>query len=231
MKLFELFKSQCVLCDMSIDSNISLCEGCRKDLPMVEFACSICALPLKESNKSNFCGKCINQTSYVDYAINLFHYAVPIDYLIGQMKFHQELTVVAVLADLLKNHIEAFNSVHGLPDVFLPVPLYKTRLVERGFNQALEIIKPLAKSQHIPVILDVISRSKETKTQTNLNKLERKKNLAGSFTMLKKLAYSHVVIVDDVVTTGATTQELAKLLKNSGVKTVGVLSLARADLN
>ena len=230
MKLFKLFKSQCVLCDAKVDNTISLCSGCRADLPKVEFACRVCALPMEKNNDTAFCGQCISQTTYVDYALNLFHYETPIDHLIGQMKFQQQLSVAAIFADLLKTYIESVDLEHGSPDAFLPVPLYKKRLAKRGFNQSLEIIKPLAKSQNIPVLLDVISRSKETQAQTGLSKHASKKNVSGSFTLLSKPAGSHILIVDDVVTTTATTNELAKLLKKSGVEKVGVLSLARAEL-
>lgn len=226
-----LFKSQCVLCDAKVNGRISLCLGCRADLPRIEFACKGCALPLPSESESDLCGQCIGQSTYVDYAISLFHYASPIDYLISQMKFQQQLSVAAVLGDLLKTHINEIKLEHGLPDALLPVPLHRKRIIKRGFNQSLEIIKPLSKSNDIPVLLDVIARSKETKAQTNLSKLERKKNVAGSFSLSVKPQFDHVVIVDDVVTTGATTNELAKLLKKSGVEKVGVWSLARADLS
>lgn len=225
-----LFKPKCVLCDGPVANKISLCDGCRADLPLVEFACRVCALPMTADSNSSVCGQCLGQKPYVDYAINLFHYETPVDYLIGQMKFQQQLSVAAVLADLLKSHIENINLEHGLPDACLPVPLHKKRLGKRGFNQSLEIIKPLAKSQHIPILLNAVSRIKETQSQTGLSKQARKKNVSGSFTLSPKPLASHILIIDDVVTTGATTNELAKLLKKSGVKKVGVLSLARAEL-
>lgn len=198
---------------------------------MVEFACQVCALPMESDSKNSLCGQCINQKPYIDYSINLFHYATPLDYLISQMKFQQQLSVAAVLADLLKTHIDSSQLVHGLPGAIIPVPLHKKRLSKRGFNQSLEILKPVAKSQGIPILSNTIERSKYTPVQTNLSRQARKKNVSGSFTLLEKPIHSHIVIVDDVVTTGATTNELAKLLKKSGVEKVGVWSLARADLS
>ena len=146
------------------------------------------------------------------------------------MKYQQQLSVAAVLADLLKIDIESRALEYGLPDTILPVPLHKKRLIKRGFNQSLEIVKPLAKSQNIPILFNTITRSKDTPAQSNLSRQERKRNVSGCFTLLEKSLPSHIVIVDDVVTTGATTNELAKLLKQSGVEKVGVWSLARADL-
>ena len=224
------FKAQCVLCDSEVYEKTSICDACRIHLPVAEYACKVCALPLENDVKSKICGQCISEMPYVDYAVNLFHYAAPVDYLISQMKFHQQLSVAAVLANLLKHHIESNELEYGFPDALIPVPLFKKRLASRGFNQSLEIIKPLAKSQNIPILLNVIERSKNTAVQTNLSKQSRIKNVLGCFSLLKKPKESHIVIVDDVVTTGATTNALAKLLKESGVEKVGVWSLARADL-
>jgi len=233
MKVFTeliLFKSQCVLCDTSVDTKVSLCEACRYDLPSVEFACQVCALPIESDTESNICGQCIGQKPYADYALNVFHYSNPVDYLISRMKFQQQLSETAVLADLLKNFILNKSLEHGLPEAFIPVPLHKKRLSKRGFNQSLEIIKPLAKDKNIPVLLNAMERSTETKEQTHLNKQQRKKNVSGCFSLLEEPLHSHIVIVDDVVTTGVTTNEMAKLLKKSGVEKVGVWSLARADI-
>ena len=211
-----------------MDGKISLCSACRVDLPRVEYACDICALPIKSDSDTSVCGQCIAQKPYVDYSINLFHYATPVDYLISQMKFHHQLSVAAVLANLLESHVLESQIEHGLPDAVLPVPLHNKRLVERGFNQSLEILKPIAKSKNIPVLLNSVARSKETRTQTHLSKRERKQNIAGCFSLLKKPEHSHIVIVDDVVTTGATTNELAKVLKKSGVQTSGCMVVSQS---
>jgi len=228
---FTLLKSNCVLCNDQIEEKVSLCQACRDDLPRIECACKMCALPMEANTNSQFCGQCLSQKTYVDYTESLFFYDNPIDYLISQMKFQQQLSVVAVLADLLKEHIETGVSKHGFPDVILPMPLHKIRLTKRGFNQSLEIIKPLAKAKDIPIELNLVERSKATQSQTNLNRKQRKKNVSGCFSLITKPNYSHIVIVDDVITTGASVNELAKLLKKSGVDKVGVWSIARAELS
>ena len=186
-----LFKSQCVLCDCQLDGKVSLCEDCRADLPIVEFACQACALPIQVDSKSTLCGQCISQKSYVDYALNLFHYATPVDYLISQMKFQQQLSVAAVLADLLKIYVESSELEHGFPEAFMPVPLYKKRLAKRGFNQSLEIIKPLVKSKNIPVLLSTIERSKDTSVQTNQQKREKKECLRLFYFVRKAIALAY----------------------------------------
>jgi len=108
------------------------------------------------------------------------------------------------------------------------VPLHKKRLRKRGFNQALEIARPIAKTLNIPMEKYAIKRAKQTEAQSLLNAAERKKNLRHSFSLIKPITAKHVVIIDDVVTTGATVFELADLLKKSGVERVGVWAVARA---
>jgi len=216
---------------MPAKGKTSLCSPCRDTLPYVKTACKICALPLVGANNTLICGECINQKSYVDYAFNLFHYMNPVVYLINQMKFQKQLSVTAVLADLLKTGLEGYVKENGLPEAIIPVPLHKKRLIKRGFNQSLEIIRPYAKSSKIPIITDIVERSEETQAQTQLNKEQRKRNVASCFSLTREPDMSHIVIVDDVVTTGATTQELAKTFKHMGIDKIGVWSLARAELH
>lgn len=229
----SLIKSNCVLCDSLVDEHVSLCAACRHDLPRIIDACKRCALPMNVSVNidSNICGACLNQKNPVDYAVSLFSYENPIDYLIGQMKFQQHLSVASVFADLLKNHFRAKDLEHGLPELIVPMPLYKKRLIERGFNQTVEIAKPLSKSLGIPLAKNLVARSKSTKTQTHLNKKQRRENVLGCFELLEQPVASHIVILDDVVTTGATSNELARVFKKAGVEKIGVWSLARAELH
>lgn len=226
--------SACVLCEAATPRTASLCANCEAELPRITNACRRCALPLPEERVVLNCGDCIQHPSAVDYALSVFHYQAPVDYLIGQMKFQQQLSHTAVLGHLLQRFLEHNEQEHGLPTAILPVPLHPSRLAERGFNQSLEIIKPFAKAHGIPLLRDAVIRIKNTPVQTTLNKKQRQQNMAGSFafTAAQQLGDApppHIVIVDDVVTTGATTQALAKLLKTAGVATVGVWSLARAE--
>ncbi len=224
--------SSCVLCGDSVARTISLCERCQDDLPSLECACMQCGIPMNNNHdKSSICGQCIQHPSAIDYTLSLFRYEAPIAYLIGQMKFQQQLSYAAILGDLLKNRIQALNHEHGFPDALLPVPLHKKRLIERGFNQSLELVRAIAKEKHLPILSETVRRKKATMVQSHLNKKQREKNVKNCFEMLVEPTQSHIVIIDDVVTTGSTTNELAKLLKNSGVKKVGVWSVARADID
>ena len=224
--------SFCVLCDCLVYRAISLCESCENDFPVLMNACRQCGLPLDVSNKNNaVCGHCLQTPTSVDYTLCLYHYQAPLDYLITSLKYKQQLSYAAILGQLLLAKLQQ-QVIEDLPDCIIPVPLHKSRLVKRGFNQSLEIARPVAKKLNIPIEIKRVRRKRQTLTQTDLNAIERKKNVKGCFEIqLKKpLNYRHVVIVDDVVTTGSTINELAKQLKASGVQKVGVWSIARAIL-
>jgi len=224
-----------VLCGDSVAKTISLCEPCRQDFPILEGACQQCGLPMDSSNEHNaICGQCLKIPAAVDYTLCLYHYQIPLDYLITELKYNQKLTHAAILGELFLARLLSEKSGENLPDVILPVPLHKNRLIKRGFNQSLEIARPIAKQLNIPIGLDLVRRKRQTRTQTDLTAVERKKNIRGCFEIIKQeslLAYDHIVILDDVVTTGSTSNELASLLKQSGVKKVSVWSVARAVIN
>ena len=224
----SVLASNCVLCGDFIKRDISLCIACETALPRIDHACRQCGIPLeKQSVQNDLCGQCIQIPPEVDYTISLFHYKNPVSYLIGQMKFQQQLSCAAILGSLLSTEILKRNT---FPDALLPVPLHNSRLAKRGFNQSLEISKSIAKEKQLPLLLNSVSRVINTEAQTHLNKQQRLKNIKGCFNLLEAPSIDHIVIIDDVITTGATTNELARILKSSGVKKVGVWSIARADL-
>lgn len=206
---------------------VSLCRPCRNDLPVVKHSCDKCGLPLIASDQP-LCGQCMQLKPAVDYTHSVFYYESPIDYLIGKMKYEGDLACAAVLGDLL---LESVNSINQLPDVLIPVPLHNKRLVTRGFNQSLEISRAVSKQLKIPLDTQCVRRIKSTQAQQTLNLSQRKQNIKGCFGMQEAhKPYKHVVLVDDVITTGSTVNELACALKNSGVETVGVWSMSRAVL-
>ncbi len=224
-------KSACVLCGEAVSNTISLCNDCRDDFPKLENACHQCGLPLESANEHDVvCGQCFKHPTAVDYTLCLYHYQIPLDYLITELKYNQKLSHAAILAALFLARLSK-EPTKSLPEVILPVPLHKNRLIKRGFNQSIEIARPIAKQLSIPIGLDLVRRKRQTRTQTDLTALERKKNIRGCFEVTKQenlSVYDHIVIIDDVVTTGSTANELATLLKKSGVKKVGVWSVARA---
>lgn len=152
-------------------------------------------------------------------------YASPLKELIGQLKFHGNLSYSPLLAQSFVRSLS--KRKHDLPECIIPVPLHKQRLQQRGFNQALELARIIAKQLQIPLDYTLCQRNKVTPFQSGLSAEQRKQNLRNAFNLSKAHHYKHVAIFDDVVTTGTTVNELAKQLKQSGVEIIEVWAIAR----
>lgn len=222
---YTLFPARCLLCGAPGTKGIDICTPCLNDLPHNHNRCRICSLPLPSSHADSICGKCLKQTPKFDFCHAPFAYGYPISGLISDFKFSEKFYSGRLLAELLINFVET-NQLE-LPEVILPVPLHPTRLKKRGFNQALELAKPIGRYFDIPFDTKSCKRIKATETQSTLDKKIRKKNMRGAFEIAEPLDCKHLVLIDDVVTTGTTVNELAKTIKASGVKRVDVWALAR----
>jgi len=224
---FSLYPPICLLCNSPDTDGIDICNACLADLPHNTNSCRICALPLTQySSDHPVCGNCLRQTPPFDSCHAAFTYSFPISNLISRFKFSNKLENGRLLSSLLIRSIEA-NRL-PLPGLILPVPLHRSRLRERGFNQAMELAQPLGRHFGIPVDIKSCKKIRPTEAQSNLHKRERQRNIRGAFSLQTKLEHAHVVLLDDVVTTGSTVGELARLLKHNGVQRVDVWALARA---
>lgn len=235
--LTNLFPSRCILCSQTVQyaeegGSIELCEGCYNSQPFNRSCCVRCALPLDEHVGGGvMCGRCIRKLPDYDYAHSVFRYEENVIGLVHQLKFSEKITYARSIGELLLSAFESGAHVFSeRPDCLLPVPLHATRLRHRGFNQSVEIARVISKKQNIPIEIKAVMRHRITKTQTKLTAKERRINLKGAFSVVRPLSYKHVLIIDDVVTTGSTVNELAALLKKSNVERVGVLSIARAPI-
>ncbi len=152
-------------------------------------------------------------------------YEFPVDAGLKALKFRRRLQYAPAFAELL---IATMPRLDADVDALLPVPLHWRRQAFRGFNQATELAKPLARHCGLP-ILKGVTRRRATPFQSALDAKERSKNLAQAFTVRKRVTSRHVLIVDDVVTTGATTRQLAATLIARGAEKVSVLAVARAE--
>ena len=226
----RFFTPCCVLCDAKVTGAISLCQPCLQDLPRLKTTCYQCGLPLENKGEASLCGQCQQSLPPIDYLVSSLQYVYPVDYLVSQLKFQRDLTHAKIFSQLLLATLQTHFTEQSLqlPEIIIPVPLHKKRSRQRGFNQALEIAQPIAKKLNISISANSIKRIKYTQAQSLLNAVERRKNLRNSFTITKPIAAEHIVLVDDVVTTGTTVYELATLLKKSEVKKVGVWAVARA---
>jgi ComF family protein len=131
-----------------------------------------------------------------------------------------------MLATLLLEHLLRSNR-EQLPQLLIPVPLHRKRLQERGFNQAVELARPLSRQLDIPLDFSSCRRVRDTRSQSELHVRERQRNVRGAFKLSGKIEADHVALLDDVVTTGSTVTALAKVLRRTGVGRVDVWALAR----
>lgn len=217
--LFEqTLPPRCLLCQ---GQNGPLCPACLADLPWLpEHRCPICALPTPGGET---CGHCLKEIPAFSHTQALFSYAFPVDRLIQRLKYKEQLALAPLLGTLLARHVQT-----GLPELWLPMPLHAWRLKERGFNQAVEIARELAAQTGVPMGFDWATRVRDTPPQAGLKREARRKNLRGAFACSPEVAGLHVGIVDDVMTTGSTLDELAKTLKDAGAREVSCVVVARA---
>ena len=169
------------------------------------------------------CGNCLNITPAFDKTVVGFEYAYPVTELIKQFKYSDRSELAIYFAKIIRTKLKLNNK----PDIILPVPLHKNRLVSRGFNQSLLLAKEIAKPLQIKLEPSLCKRIIDTAPQSLLSNAKRKTNIRGAFQLTNKKLPNHIAIVDDVITTGSTTSELASLLKQAGCKQVEVWAIAR----
>ncbi len=170
------------------------------------------------------CGSCLKQPPPYERCIAPLRYCHPVDHLLTRLKFHEKLAIARLLGELMAEWLEPDEP----PDLLIPVPLHPGRLRERGYNQALELARPIGKRLGIPVDLRHCRRTVPTAPQSGLDAKRRRANLRNAFSVANALKGKDVAIVDDVVTTGHTVAELARTLRKAGVGRIEVWACARA---
>lgn len=224
--LGQLLPSSCPLCDVPLPIGEHLCKSCHNALPLLDRPCPQCGLVLPvEAPSEQCCGSCQTDPPDFDRLIATSQYAPPMSQLIMGFKFHRQLQYARLFAQLLANAVQ--QSGHGLPEIILPVPLHASRQRQRGYNQALEIARLLSRWLDIPVARNVLQRIRATAAQSDLDAAARIENVRGAFKLRQALPYRHVALLDDVVTTGNTVNEITRVLKKSGVQRVDVWCIAR----
>ena len=203
-----------------------LCSFCQKKLPWLnETYCVQCAAPIPDDTATH-CGECLKHERFFDSVITPFFYDYPIKELIHAFKFDEQWRLAKSFAHFMVNTIE--QRLSSMPDCLTPVPLHRKRLATRGYNQTLLLARIIGKTLSIP-ILHHCNKLNHTAPQSSLPQKER---LATSHAFsLKKHSpkpMSHVMLIDDVMTTGSTVNQLAKCLKKAGTQVVSVCCLARA---
>lgn len=220
-----LLPPRCLLCGAAGSAERDLCAGCAADIAINAPCCPRCALPLEAPAPS--CGACAKREPPFARAWVPFRYGHPLDLLEARFKFRADLAAGRVLAGLLADR--ARSDAPSPPELIVPVPLHPARLRERGYNQALELARPLARALAIPLRHDVLVRTRATPPQTGLDARTRRRNLRNAFAVAPGAALpAHVVLFDDVMTTGATLHECTRVLRRAGVARVDAWALARA---
>ena len=213
----------CALCG-NLSQN-TLCRGCDKAYSNeTRLRCMVCAVPLSGSRRRSDplyrCADCVATPPSFDATFALADYRVPLDVLAVGLKFRARLMLADEFARRLARLADDMLDASQRPDVIAPVPLAAKRLVERGYNQAWQIAKPLAKALHVRSNATLAVRVIETAPQSRLDLDARRLNLGHAFEVRAPVRGLHVAIVDDVMTTGTTLEALAHGLKAAGARRV-----------
>lgn len=220
----KIMAQPCALCGARSLSG-ALCPGCRADLPpLAANLCPQCAVPTADGG---LCGHCLKRPPPFTATRAALSYAYPLDGLIQRLKYGHELALAPLFAGLLRAALQGVPR----PDLIVPMPLHPDRLKERGFNQAVEIGRPLAKGLDIRMEIDAARRLRDTPAQAGLTYAARMDNLKNAFTCdtngAGKLAGKRIALLDDVMTTGASLDALARAILAAGAREVEVWVVAR----
>ena len=226
LALARLFPPRCLLClDAGQPPALDLCRECEADLARDLPSCTGCARPLPQPD-TFLCGDCLRAPRHFDAAFAAYRYEHPLDWLVRRMKYGGDIATARVLGTLLGRRLAAGHALHE--EALVPVPLHRAREADRGFNQAIEIAQAAGREVMLPVVWDACRRRRATVEQAGLDADARRHNLRGAFDLVRPLRQRRVAIVDDVMTTGSTVEELARVLKQGGAEWVEVWAVARA---
>lgn len=223
-RLRRLLAPRCAVCDL--ERGEPLCPGCARDYFATDVPrCAACAARLPAAAQAGArCGHCLRSPPAFDGSIAVADYAPPVDRMIAALKFGGGLPLAEAFGSLLAS---AARQVLHAADAICPVPLSFERQAERGFNQAHEIARCIAATSGRPLRGDLLLRTRHTAAQMDLAFAERQRNVRGAFVARGDIAGMRVAVVDDVMTTGATLDEVAAALKRAGARHVTNLLVAR----
>lgn len=223
-----VFPPVCLLCEARALKK-GFCEECAgliEKQRITSPTCTICGIPFTSSRGVDHpCGRCVEERPSFTSARSAFVFDGKVLDAIHKLKYGGDTSVAAPLAGLVRGSIGGGKS----PCMVIPVPLHPGRLRERGFNQSLLIARELSRLVAMPLVYNQLKRTRDTGQQVGLKAVERKKNVSGAFTLVEPVLFkgTKVLLVDDVITTGATLNECSKVLKRAGAEVLA-LTVARA---
>ncbi|MBC3364942.1 ComF family protein [Pseudomonas sp. SWRI154] len=221
-------KQSCLLCGESTDTPQPICTPCESELPWLGGQCSVCAIALPTTGLR--CGQCATRAPAYQRVLAPWAYDFPVDSLITRFKHQAKWPLGRLLGELLAQFLQHhFDEGLERPDALVPVPLATRRLRQRGFNQATLLARWLSESLQIPCEDNLLRRIQDTPAQQALDARARHRNLRQAFALMPEALFKnrHLALVDDVLTTGATAETLARLLLDAGAARVDVYCLAR----
>ena len=222
-----LLPRACLLCKKTLHETHFICPPCENRLPFIRQACLRCSVPLYTA-ENHLCGACLQQAPPYDHVFALFDYAPPIKQWIHRLKFYEGFCEARALSAYMLEMITTRWYPEGqLPHLLIPMPLNPARMRSRGFNQAIELARPLARRLHLPLETRHVKRTVNTLAQHSLLPKERRHNVKNAFLVTRNLQGLHIAIIDDVVTTGATVSSLCLACQQQGAQRIDIWCVAR----
>ena len=229
----QCLPARCLMCELSSNDKL-ICKHCQRALLEARTCCQRCGLGLNLSLP--FCGDCLKKAHLFEKLHALGSYQPPYSQMVKKLKYTKKLLYGELLGELLTKSIRLNLSAQQISavDYLLPVPLHTEKLRCRGFNQATIIAKVIAKRLSTPLLLEGVERHISTMPQEGLRLYDRKKNLNGAFSISpsvqQEIIGAYIVIIDDVVTTGATVNSLCHTLLEAGVQRIDIWCISRTSL-
>ncbi|MCY3941837.1 MAG: ComF family protein [Gammaproteobacteria bacterium] len=219
---------RCALCAGQARDGRELCDACAEGLPRAEQACPRCGIRVGRTDVTGTCVRCAVRPPGFHRMVAPLAYDYPVDRLLLGLKFGRRMHLARALGQAIAEGVrsQVERGVLEMPDALAPVPLHPRRLAKRGFNQAEEIARLIAREIGVPMLPDICHRVRHTRMQSRLSDEERRLNVAGAFACARSPL--RPAIVDDVVTTGATADAMAAALIAAGAEHVQVWAAARA---
>ncbi len=216
----SVLPERCCLC-LQPDSG-GFCHRCQDILPWIHSSCQRCG---KAMTIPGICGQCQNKNIYFDQVVVPFQYKEPVSRHLHQLKYQGQFSIAPSMAKILAAKI--IKSGCAFPDVLIPVPLHPNRLRQRGFNQASLIAQHVGKLLGLPLDRQLVSRIRDTPSQTELNAVEREKNMQDAFAVSPGGRYDSVAVIDDIITSGATINAICGKLRDQNYNQISAWAIAK----
>jgi len=227
-----LYPPSCQHCGepLSGEGGTVLCENCRRQIDLLGPAvCSRCGNEIGPYAEEGACPRCSGRPLHFRAARSIAKYDEPLREVIHRYKFGHKEFLAGFLTRLVLDNIGRVDLDIGRYDCIIPVPLHWRRKRERGFDQILPVTKALSRRFGVPLVTGVLVRHRYTTSQVRLSRTKRLENLKNAFSVRNQVRIEgkEVLIVDDIITTGATASECARTLKRAKAGGVDVLTIAR----